>query len=119
MKPVSADTQHRLSAALARLLAGEAILTDGRLTIANLAREAGVGRATVYRANAIAAELRRAMADRRAPPPEKPRSGDREEQVRRANEHILAQHVQLRALLSSDGKRRDLGTGNVAPIHRG
>jgi len=119
VKPVSAETERRLTAALARLLAGEQILTDGRLTVANLAREAEVARATANRAGAVVAVLRQAMADRRAAvPPMTLRSGDSEEQARRANEHILAQHIQLRALLGGDGKRRDLGADNVVPLRR-
>lgn len=119
MKPVSAETERRLRDALARLLIGEAILTDGRLTVANLAREAGVGRATANRASAVLAELRHAIAGQRAAaPPVAPRGGDREEQARRANEHILAQHIQLRALLSGNRKRRGVGTENVVPLRR-
>lgn len=36
--------------AMARLVAGRPRVTDGRLTVANLAREAGVGRSTANRA---------------------------------------------------------------------
>ena len=36
--------------AMARLVAGRPCVTDGRLTVANLAREAGVGRSTANRA---------------------------------------------------------------------
>ncbi len=50
MKPVSAQSQTMLREAMARLLAGRPRVTDGRLTVANLAREAGVGRSTANRA---------------------------------------------------------------------
>ena len=50
MKPVSRSTEEALRAALARLAAGDAVQSDGRLTVANLAREAGVSRATANRA---------------------------------------------------------------------
>ena len=66
MKPVSTETEQRLRAALVRLLTGEAIVTDGRLTVANLAREAGVGRATANRASVVLTELRIAIADQQA-----------------------------------------------------
>jgi hypothetical protein len=39
-----------LREAMARLVAGRPRVTDGRLTVANLAREAGVGRSTANRA---------------------------------------------------------------------
>lgn len=44
-----ASTQTRLDAALTRLLAGQPTATDGSLTVANLCREAGVGRDSYYR----------------------------------------------------------------------
>ena len=42
-------TRRALMAALRRLEAGTAKRTDGRMTVSNLAQEAGVGRASVYR----------------------------------------------------------------------
>ena len=57
MKPVSRTTEQPLRAALARLAAGNAMQTDGRLTVANLAREAGVSRATANRAPFILSNL--------------------------------------------------------------
>ena len=50
MKPVSARCEALLQEAMARLVAGRPRVTDGRLTVANLAREAGVGRSTANRA---------------------------------------------------------------------
>ena len=50
MKPVSAGCDAMLREAMARLVAGRPRVTDGRLTVANLAREAGVGRSTANRA---------------------------------------------------------------------
>ncbi len=50
MKPVSAQSQTMLREAMARLVAGRPRVTDGRLTVGNLAREAGVGRSTANRA---------------------------------------------------------------------
>jgi len=43
------STQALLDQALSRLLAGQATCTDGQLTVANLCREAGVGRDSYYR----------------------------------------------------------------------
>ena len=50
MKPVSAHSLAMLQEAMARLVAGRPRVTDGRLTVVNLAREAGVGRSTANRA---------------------------------------------------------------------
>ncbi|MFF9771906.1 hypothetical protein ACF1GT_36005 [Streptomyces sp. NPDC014636] len=54
--PVSAKTATKLREAMARLLAGEPLHTDGALTEENLAREAHVSHATVHRADDILAE---------------------------------------------------------------
>jgi predicted RNase H-like nuclease (RuvC/YqgF family) len=54
--PVSAKTATKLREAMARLLAGEPLHTDGALTKENLAREAQVSHATVHRAEDILAE---------------------------------------------------------------
>jgi hypothetical protein len=43
------STSARLNDALTRLLAGQATLTDGQLNVANLCREARVGRDSYYR----------------------------------------------------------------------
>ena len=67
MKPVSTSTEQALQAALARLVSGEPVRTDSRLTVANLAREAGVSRATANRAPSILAELREACRSRPDP----------------------------------------------------
>jgi hypothetical protein len=47
-----------LQEAMARLVAGRPRVTDGRLTVANLAREAGVGRSTANRAVDVLDALR-------------------------------------------------------------
>lgn len=54
--PVSAATADKLREAMARLLAGEPLHSDGALTKENLAREARVSHATVHRAQDILAE---------------------------------------------------------------
>ncbi|MDT0425389.1 hypothetical protein [Streptomyces evansiae] len=53
---VSAATETKLREAMARLLAGEPLNTDGALSKENLAREAQVSHATVHRAENILAE---------------------------------------------------------------
>ena len=68
MTPVSAATLTSLRDAMARLLSNRPIRTDGRLTVANLAREAGVCRATANRAETVLNEFRIALRDRRRAP---------------------------------------------------
>jgi predicted RNase H-like nuclease (RuvC/YqgF family) len=53
---VSAATETKLREAMARLLAGAPLHTDGALTKENLAREAQVSHASVHRADAVLAE---------------------------------------------------------------
>ncbi|PAL21816.1 hypothetical protein [Sphingopyxis sp. GW247-27LB] len=118
MKPVSAETERRLREALARFVAGGAIATGGRLSIANLAREAGVSRATANRAVAVLAELREAAALTKNASPRPVQRGESGEQQRRADENILAQHIQVRALLRGKEHRRAANIDNVVPIVR-
>ncbi|WP_458732694.1 hypothetical protein [Sphingobium xenophagum] len=118
MTPVSAETERRLREALARLVTGDAIASDGRLSIANLAREAGVGRATANRAGAMLAELREAVALAKAALPIPVERSEDDERSRRAGENILAQHIQVRALLRGEEHRRAATISNVVPIVR-
>ncbi|MFJ7498005.1 hypothetical protein ACIQZB_44425 [Streptomyces sp. NPDC097727] len=53
---VSAKTENKLRAAMDRLLAGKPQHSDGRLTKNNLALEAGVSPATMFRAKAVLAD---------------------------------------------------------------
>ncbi|MFF8398421.1 hypothetical protein [Streptomyces sp. NPDC016172] len=53
---VSAKTEHKLRDAMDRLLAGKPQHSDGRLTKNNLALEAGVSPATMFRAKAVLAD---------------------------------------------------------------
>lgn len=58
MTAVSPATAGALEEAMQRLLEGRPARTDGALTIANLAREAGVSRATANRAADVLARFR-------------------------------------------------------------
>lgn len=107
MKPVSASTEQMLREALNRLILRDASRSDGHLTVANLAREAGVSRATANRAPAILAELRTAAEAAKLSRLEKPRSRQIDaERERRDRENVIAQHVQVRALLQRAGENR-------------
>jgi len=108
VKPVSASTERALCAALTRLVSGNAAArTDGRLTVANLAREAGVGRATANRAPAILAELRKAAEAARLSRLVEPRAAQIDaEPNQREPANVIAQHVQVRALLQRARENR-------------
>jgi len=110
MKPVSTETERRLRGALARLVARGEVLS-----VANLARQAGVSRATANRAVAVRAELREAAAGRQGAAPAAIDSGEQSQTI---GENILAQHVQVRALLRGEERRRNADAGNVVPILR-
>jgi len=56
---VSPVTEQALRSAMDRLASGTAQRCDGELTVSNLAREAGVSRATANRAAEVVAELHR------------------------------------------------------------
>ena|SRR5580658_8549110 len=57
---VTPETERSLREAMQRLLEGRPQCTDGARTVANLAREANVSRATANRAAAVLAEFRSA-----------------------------------------------------------
>jgi hypothetical protein len=141
MTPVSAATLTSLRDAMARLLSNRPIHTDGRLTVANLAREAGVNRATANRAETVLKEFHAARGDRaHAPVAKSPkarikeleaevtllRSQERQEagQLRQAVQ-IMAQQVQILALGAAARMRHSpeavdeagkTAGGNVVPI---
>ncbi len=114
--PVSQSAEQALRAAMQRLLSGSAVRTDGRLTIVNLAIEAGVSRATANRATTVLTEFRRLAAGRKAREMrvEVALTG-REEESR--NAHILAQHAQARALHRRQEEQR-AARAYVLPFRR-
>ncbi|PKW19762.1 hypothetical protein [Saccharopolyspora spinosa] len=68
---VSAATDKKIRAAMERLFAGEPTRCDGKLTYTNLAKEAGVGYSTLWKADdSLLAEFKRRAAgtDDPAPP---------------------------------------------------
>lgn len=93
---VKDSTKLALLAALKRLRDGKGKHTNGKLTIVNLATEAGVGRASVYRCEDIIAEFNRlptgnnrlrntkeAQRENHTPSP-KPNQTSREKELRQA-----------------------------------
>ena len=107
MIPVGAATELALRTAMARLIEGRTEITDGHLTVVNLAAEAGVSRATANRATAVLTAFREAIANANLG---KQRSGGtqpvRHDKSLRRVEDLLAQHEQVRALLRISELRR-------------
>lgn len=118
MKPVSAQTEIALRAALVRLVEGRPTRADGRLSAANVAREAGLARATVHRATTILAELKALQSVDRARPLPPQRGVLQAERTRQEAEHLQAQHLQVRALLARAEGRRQAAANNIHPLRR-
>ncbi|RWD43461.1 hypothetical protein [Mesorhizobium sp.] len=107
MIPVSTATELALRAAMSRLLDGKSERTDGGLTVVNLATEAGVSRATANRATGVLKTFREAVAEisRRRGVERTAQQADSEETSRYVKD-LLAQHLQVRALLRASEQRR-------------
>jgi HAMP domain-containing protein len=108
-----------LQEAMARLVAGRPRVTNGRLTVVNLAREAGVGRSTANRAVDVLSAFREVAA--RVPPRRVPeadvaasRSHDAAEiATLKATVNQLAQQVQ-RLTVHGAEQRRTIDTLHAA-----
>lgn len=139
MTALGPKSQAALRAAMKRLLDGRPERTDGALTVANLAREAGVSRATENRAGDLLAELRAAEARLRRSSPRalKERIHALEAELRavrgaemaelRALTRTLAQHIQMLTLQLAErdavieGLRAELSRSvdaRVVPLRR-
>lgn len=139
MSALGPKSESALRAAMVRLLDGRPERTDGALTVANLAREAGVSRATANRAGALLAEFRVAEARHRRSSPQalKERVRALEAELRavrgaemaelRAHARTLAQHIQVLTLQVAErdavieGLRQELarsGDAKVIPLRR-
>lgn len=105
---VRREKEAALIAAFRRIVAGEAQRTEARLTIENVALEAGVSRATAYRCQALAAAigLHNRAGQGTAPEvevaSERRRSGERE--LRLAIHQLLSRVTYLEALLAERDK---------------
>jgi hypothetical protein len=139
MTALGPKSEAALRAAMVRLLDGRPERTDGALTVSNLAREAGVSRATANRAVDVLAEFRAAEARHRRSSPRalKERVRALEAELRavrgaemaelRAFARTLAQHIQVLTLqvaerdAAIDGLREELvrsGNTRVVPLRR-
>lgn len=97
----SNSTEQQLREAMARLLAGIPLHTHGALTVTNLSREAGLSRATANRYSSVLDDFRRVIKDLKGgtiPATDIKRDA--------ADQHVLAQHIQARAMFSRQQERR-------------
>jgi hypothetical protein len=118
-RPISADAVAAIEAAMARLLRDAA---REELTVSRLAAEAGLSRATVYRAPQLLARFREAAATRQ-PARMQPAAMDRVRQLEaeiatlrgretdelralRTANNRMAQHIQALSLLVGELERR-------------
>jgi hypothetical protein len=88
------STERKLRAALDRLIAGNPIRTEGKLTVTGLAREADVSRATAHRYPDVLAGL--AAAASRPPVAGSSEVGP-EISLAERNEHLARENALLRA----------------------
>ncbi len=134
MTSLGPKSEAALRAAMARLLDGRPDRTDGALSVSNLAREAGVSRATANRAVDLLAEFRSAEARHRRSSPQalKERVRSLEAELRavrgaemaelRALTRTLAQHIQVLTLRVAerdaviDGLQEELTRSHEARI---
>ena len=134
MTSLGPKSEAALRAGMARLLDGRPERTDGALTVSNLAREAGVSRATANRAIGLLAEFRAAEVRHRRSSPQalKERVRFLEAELRavrgaemtelRALTRTLAQHIQVLTLQVAErdevivGLQNELARSNEAKV---
>ena len=134
MTSLGPKSEAALRAGMARLLDGRPERTDGALTVSNLAREAGVSRATANRAIDLLAAFRAAEVRHRRSSPQalKERVRFLEAELRavrgaemtelRALTRTLAQHIQVLTLQVAErdevivGLQNELARSNEAKV---
>ena len=134
MTSLGPKSEAALRAGMARLLDGRPERTDGAFTVSNLAREAGVSRATANRAIDLLAEFRAAEVRHRRSSPQalKERVRFLEAELRavrgaemtelRALTRTLAQHIQVLTLQVAErdevivGLQNELARSNEAKV---
>src|SRR5699024_12232802 len=103
----SKDSQRRLQEAMNRLLEGKARNCDGKLTKTNLAREADVSQATLYRAKNILAEWNQRVSE----------STPRNAQVTRLESELTESRKRIRDLERQNTDLRDRKSTRLNSSH--
>ena len=98
---VSRASEHKLRAAMDRLCDGTSARTDGRLTVSNLAKEAGVSRATVNRAQAVLTEFHNRTIALQETPEKLPGLRDQNRELERRLTQMTAEKNQVIAGLQA------------------
>ena len=98
---VSPRTEQKLRAAMDRLCNGTSARTNGQLTVSNLAKEAGVSRATANRAEAVLAEFHNRTIALQETPERLPGLRDQNRELERRLAQVTAEKNQVIAGLQA------------------
>lgn len=92
---VSLTTEQKLRAAMDRLCKGTSQYTNGQLTVSNLAKEAGVSRATANRAKAVLVEFHNRIIAFQETPEKLPGLRDQNHELKRRLAQITTEKNQI------------------------
>jgi len=98
---VSLKTEHKLRDAMDRLCNGTSQRTNGQLTVSNLAKEAGVSRATANRADTVLAEFHNRIIAFQETPEKLPGLRDQNRELERRLAQVTAEKNQIIADLQA------------------
>jgi uncharacterized coiled-coil DUF342 family protein len=98
---VSLTTEQKLRAAMDRLCNGTSQRTNGQFTVSNLAKEAGVSRATANRAEAVLVEFHNRMIAFQETPEKLPGLRDQNRELERRLAQVTAEKNQIIAGLQA------------------
>src|SRR6266851_125841 len=98
---VSLITERKLQAAMDQLCNGTSQRTNGQLTVSNLAKEAGVSRATANRAEAVLAEFHNRTSAFAEAPEKLPGLRDQNRELERRLAQVTAEKNQIIADLQA------------------
>jgi hypothetical protein len=98
---VSLRTEQKLRAAMDRLCNGTSRCTNGQLTVSNLAKEAGISRATANRAEAVLVEFHNRIIAFQEAPEKLPDLRDQNRELERRLALVTAEKNQIIAALQA------------------
>ncbi len=98
---VSLTTERKLRDAMDRLCNGTSQRTNGQLTVSNLAKEAGISRATANRAEAVLAEFHNRIIAFQETPEKLPGLRDQNRELERRLAQVTAEKNQIIADLQA------------------
>jgi hypothetical protein len=98
---VSQTTERKLRDAMERMCSGTSRYTDGQLTVSNLAKEAGVSRATANRAEAVLVEFHNRITTLQETPEKLPGLRDQNRELERRLAQVTIEKNQVIAGLQA------------------